>query len=66
MWGSPLDAELGAEEGGDEAVAQLSSSNPFFIIATTVEVSPTSGSGERCPGFFMLVFELHGPDWDLV
>jgi hypothetical protein len=39
MWGSPIDAELGAQEEGNEDVAQLSSSDPFFIIATT----------KRCP-----------------
>jgi hypothetical protein len=62
----PPDAELGPGEGEDVAMALLSSSDPFFVVAVTTETFPTSRSGEWHPGFSMLVFELHDPDQDLV
>jgi hypothetical protein len=42
------------------------SSNPFFVIATTMEAFLTSRSGEWRLGFHELIFKLHGPDRDLV
>ena len=47
-------------------MAQLSSSNPFFIVTATVEAFLTSRLGEWRPGHPVLVFKLHNPDRDLV